>query len=377
MITPRTRRALRVLSTCVVVAALLSGCLGPLPAIPDGTIKHPRVVLGTRPAAPGHEEEKLLTDELDFTAAMPLTAEGPTRKLPIVFRHRYYLQQGDAEPRHLGFLTQSAFLDNRTGFRAIFPVANTEEWVAIQHHEKKYRREDRPDVPHQFAVGSFTVIHFTPEGIVSERELAAANGGSRFNLLPGTRTLRFWRNDGWWWLDLGGGTERPEPNRVAEVAPDRHGITLPGTALRVVLELPEFSPPDLRLRSAPDISLGDEGYTFNVVIGAQDRSLFGTDGFAFGLRYGKDHQGGPTPTTEELLAGYANLNPVLFRGGPFYRMEEKLRASPDFRFPARRLIRYLANLHGTPLEIQVTVPMPSARWADAIARFEATLRIEE
>jgi hypothetical protein len=372
-----THRPSRVAASVAAATLFLAGCLGPFPAIPDGTIKHPRVVLATRPAAPGREAQRLLTDETDFTAAMPLTPEGPTRKFPVVFRHHYYLQVGEAEPRELGFLTQSGFLDDRTGLRAIFPVADSDEWVAIQHHEKKYHPEERLDLPHRFAVGSFTVIHFTSRGMVSDREVAAAVGGSRFSLLPGTRTLRFWRNDGWWWLDLRTGAEKPEPNRVAEVAPGPHGITLPGTPLRVVFELPEFSPPDVRLRSKPGISLGDEGYTFGVVIGAEDRKLFGADGVGFSLRYGKDHQGGPTPTTAEILSGYAKLNPVPFRSGQFYRMEETLRGSPESGFPARRAIRYVADLKGTPLEIQLVLPLPLGRWADALARFEATLRIED
>lgn len=247
---------------------LVSGCLGPFPAIPDGSVKHPRIVLATRPAAPGREAEKLLTDQTDFTAAMPLTPEGPTRKLPVVFRHRYYLRRGDAEPRSLGFLTDAAFLDDGTGLRAAFPVSDTDEWVAIQHHDKKYRKEERLDLPHTFAIGSFTVIHFTPQGIVSQRNVAAANGGARFSLQPGTRTLRFWRNDGWWWLDLRSGAEQPEPNRVAEVPPGPRGITLPGTTVRIAFEVPEFSLPEPGLRASPDISLRNEGYSFSVVIGA-------------------------------------------------------------------------------------------------------------
>lgn len=72
---------------------------------------------------------------------------------------------------------------------------------------------------------------------------------------------------------------------------------------------------------------------------------------------------------------YARLNPVLFRSGPFHRMEERLPAPAAF--PRRKLVRYVADVRGAPLVIQLVMPVPSKRWEDALARFESTLRIED
>jgi hypothetical protein len=348
----------------IALVCALAGCIGPFPlGYRTGSEKEEPVTLATRSATSQNEAQALLGQTITQTANLLITPEGKRNGYPVGYNYRYFLKTGNAKPVRLRFLDAS---DEANSIRAAFPFDGTDHWVAIQHSDYDYRKETVTGLPHSFSVGSFSVIVFSSEKILRRFKIEAVEAAPRFSFVPGSSFLRFWRNDGWWLLDVMSGNTQPEPNRIEETAPNNRVVTIPGTTLRITFELPDFTNFEESIRA--------ESYVFKSETGSDPRQQFGKGGLGMMLLYGW-HWQRDVRTRDRLLPSPPPAD--LIRTAQYYRFEKSIKEVPQYSLPARKEIIYLSDLAGWPLQITLYLPAPFERWAETVARFEATLRIED
>jgi len=351
---------------------IVGGCVGPFPAgVRTGSEKEKLETIAVRPAQDTHPGERLLTQQTTKKVLLLLTPEGPRSDYPIDSSQRYYIQVGNEAPQELDFLYASTEQKGRGRLSAAFALSKSGLWAGIFPPQTVYPPRAEiiiPGRPHNFITEPHTVIVFSQQKILRQFNVDAVSEAPGFTVLSDGKTMRFWRNDGWWLLDPMSGHEQPEPGRRIETAPSHHGLTIPGTAAKVVFELPTFT--------SKEESIAEDRYSFDANTSSEEWQKAGASNLKIRVQYGW-HWHRDVRTRDQLLKYYFDQPPAdLPRTTQYIRVEEKFPASPEYGWAERKKISYLSDMDGWPLEIALFLSAPFGRWTDTVARFEATLSIK-
>ncbi|HEY8995870.1 MAG TPA: hypothetical protein VIM71_14490 [Lacunisphaera sp.] len=346
-------------------------CVGPFPAgVRTGSSTGELETLAIRPTRDAQPVERLLRQETRKKALLLLTPEGPRSDYPIDASHRYFLQIGDGELQELDFLRVRTERNQPGNLSDVYALGDRALWVGIYPPSTIYPGEPPavvPGRPHHFRSEPHTVIVFSRQGILRRFQVEAVTAAPEFTVQPDGNSLRYWRNDGWWLLEVDSGQQRPEPDQVCESVPDNRSVCIPQTGWKISFELPPF------VKSEEAIS--HQAYEFRAQT-HDDHRIPGGGGLSLFVLTG-NHWGVKTKTRDDLFRYSYNGPPSdLHRTAQYDRVESLLKEDAQFGWPARKQIRYLTDLGDQPMEITLIVAAPFDRWKEVIARFESSLRIE-
>ncbi|MGE0084088.1 MAG: hypothetical protein AB7S75_06670 [Desulfococcaceae bacterium] len=351
------------------------GCvgMGPFPVgYRTGSDIEQPVVLSVRHAENQKKEQRLLVQQIIKRANLFLTPEGPRDNYPIGYQFRYFIQNGNGKPIEMKFLRSNTDLISDAISHA-YPIDNSDLWVAIQHFDSVYREEIIPGRPHNFPIYQYTVFVFSYEKIYRQYNIEASGSAASFTLVPHSYLMKFWRNDGWWLLDLMTGEEQPDPNRIPEEAPSNLGILIPGTSLKIKFDLPEFD--------SWEESLHTDYYTFKAEATSDidTKQEIPKGNLLLNLNYGRCWHGrtGFLRTRDQLLNYHFNdPQPNLYKTEMFYRVDKIIKENSECGWPERKVVFYISDSGEWPIEIIFTLTAPFEQWEKVLSYFESTFHME-